>query len=49
MSKFIFPLQMSATDGKYHNYFGEFSEESFDAIKRALLSENSTSKTVECK
>ena len=49
MSKFIFPLQMSATDGKYHNYFGEFSEESFDAIKRALLSENSTSKKVECK
>lgn len=27
MSKFIFPLQMSATDGKYHNYFGEFSED----------------------
>ena len=49
MSKFIFPLQMSATDRKYHNYFGEFSEESFDAIKRALLSENSTSKKVECK
>ena len=22
------PLQMSATDGKYHNYFGEFSEDS---------------------
>lgn len=28
MSKFIFPLQMSATDGKYHNYFGEFNEDS---------------------
>ena len=28
MSKFIFPLQMSATDGKYHNYFAEFSEDS---------------------
>ena len=27
----------------------DLSEESFDAIKRALLSENSTSKTVECK
>ena len=27
----------------------DLSEESFDAIKRALLSENSPSKTVECK
>lgn len=28
MSKFIFPLQTSTTDGKYHNYFGEFSQDS---------------------
>ena len=27
----------------------DLSEESFEAIKRALLSENSPSKTVECK
>ena len=49
MSKFIFSLQMFVNDRKYHNYLGEFREESFDAIKRALLSENSTSKKVECK
>lgn len=28
MSKFIFPLQTSTIDGKYHNYYGEFSEAS---------------------
>lgn len=28
MNKFIFPLQTSTTDGKYHNYFGEFSQDS---------------------
>ena len=28
MSKFIFPLQTSTTGGKYHNHFGEFSQDS---------------------
>lgn len=28
MSKFIFPLQASTIDEKYHNYYGEFSEAS---------------------
>ena len=28
MCKFIFPLQSSTTDGNYHNYFGDFSQDS---------------------